>query len=64
MPRISPFHTVEEGKPVVYHNNSACADGKRIKPEHYRTGTGIGRRLCDECERLNEEARWSQRPIT
>jgi hypothetical protein len=32
MPHIEPFHTVEEGKPVVYHNNSECADGKRIEP--------------------------------
>ena len=48
------YHTVEPGAPHVYHDNANCPDGKQIKPEHYRTGQGVGRRLCEECEKLAE----------
>lgn len=57
MPAVAPFHTVEPGKPHVYHNNSACHDGKDIHPLHRRSGPGVGRRLCEECARLNRQGR-------
>ena len=34
MPYMPPFHTSEKEEQAVYHNNSACADGRRIKREH------------------------------
>jgi hypothetical protein len=54
MPQVPPFHTVEPGKPHVYHNNAACHDAHDIKPPHLRPGTGTDRRLCEECARLNQ----------
>lgn len=54
--KVSPFHTStpEEGAGHrdVYHDNSSCSDGKRIKPEHKVSGTG-GRPKCDECKTLS-----------
>ena len=41
------YHTVEPGAPHVYHNDSDCPDGKRIKPEHYR----VGRVRAADCAR-------------
>ena len=35
----------------VYHNNSECPDGKRIKPEHLSYGDD-GKPLCDACKKL------------
>ncbi len=52
--KVNPFHTsVPEygGERNVYHNNNACQDGKRIKPEHRTPGTA-GRPPCKECARL------------
>lgn len=49
--KVSPYHTkVPEygGERNVYHNNDACPDGKRIKPEHKESGTD-GRPLCKVC---------------
>lgn len=50
-----PYHTTRwEYAPEhrnVYHNDSACPDGKRIKPEHRQSGTA-GRPLCKECAKL------------
>jgi hypothetical protein len=57
MPSTPPFHTVEPGKPHVYHNNSACHDGQDIKKPHWRPTAGVGRRLCEECARLNRLGR-------
>jgi hypothetical protein len=37
----------------TYHNNSRCATGSNIDPEHLRQGTG-GRPLCQECNSLNQ----------
>ncbi len=48
------YHTVEEGAPHVYHDNADCPDGKKIKTEHYRVGSGTGRTLCKECKKLAE----------
>jgi hypothetical protein len=54
MSKVSPFHTsVPEygGERNVYHDDNACPDGKRIKPEHRTPGTA-GRPLCKECQKL------------
>jgi hypothetical protein len=37
---------------AVYHNKNTCPDGKRIKPEHRKSGTG-GRRLCKVCPKVS-----------
>jgi len=57
MPYTSSFHTVEPGAPHVFHNNSACQDGKNIRREHQRPGPGEGRRLCERCSKLNAEGK-------
>ncbi len=58
MPSCQPFHTSEPETPAVYHNNSACSDGKKVKPEHRRIGLGVDRRQCEVCADLNrQEAR-------
>jgi hypothetical protein len=54
MPKVQAFHTTTPEEPAVYHDNSVCADGKRIKQENKVTGTG-GRRRCDECNTLAAE---------
>jgi hypothetical protein len=54
MSKVSPYHTsVPEygGERNVYHNDNACPDGKRIKPEHVTPGTA-GRPLCKVCAGL------------
>lgn len=55
MAKVSPYHTslpeYGAGHRNVYHNDDACPDGKRIKPEHRTPGTG-DRPLCDECAEL------------
>jgi hypothetical protein len=57
MPYTSPFHTSSDEYPAVYHNNSACADGQRIEAKNRVSGQGTGRRLCDECAKLNAEGK-------
>jgi hypothetical protein len=61
MPKVEAFHTnhPEDDPPKhrdVYHDNSECKDGKRIKPEHRRRSTD-NRPRCDECDRLELEGR-------
>jgi hypothetical protein len=57
MPRVPPFHSVNEARrpPVhrVYHENDACPLGRAIQQWECRAGTG-GHRLCKDCERLNQ----------
>lgn len=55
MPLTNPYFTSDPETPNVFHNNSACYDGQRIEQEHLRQGEGIGRRLCERCEELNEK---------
>ena len=43
------WHSSRSG---VYHNNTLCDGGNRIRPERLEPGTG-GRRLCEQCARLN-----------
>ncbi len=53
MPQKSPWHsTMQE----VYHNNTECNTGNNIEKENVRPGTG-GKKLCDECKRLNAEGK-------
>jgi hypothetical protein len=52
--KVNPYHTTRleyGGERNVYHDNNACADGKRIKPEHRESGKA-GRPLCKECKKL------------
>lgn len=35
----------------VYHTHENCPDGKRIKREHRKDGTG-GKLPCKECKKL------------
>ena len=54
--KVNPFHTTtpEHGARHrdVYHDNSQCPDGKRIRLEHRVSVTG-GRPKCDECKTLS-----------
>jgi hypothetical protein len=60
MPRVAAFYSINESqKPQnqrVHHNNSACPPGRDIPQHERRPGTG-GYRLCDDCQRLNNEGR-------
>jgi hypothetical protein len=47
-----PWHSVNSD---IYHDNPNCQTGGSIDPENIRPGTG-GKRLCDECERLDHAA--------
>lgn len=55
MAKVPAYHTSTDensnGQRNVYHNDSNCSDGKRIKPENKVLGTG-NRPLCDECKSL------------
>lgn len=52
MTKMAPYHTNSMEYPPkqrnVYHDHDDCPDGRRIKPEHRRTGDA-GRQRCDEC---------------
>lgn len=47
----SPWHS-NQPRAKVYHNNTKCPSGKKIEPQNRQAGDG-GKRLCEECERLN-----------
>jgi MIP family channel proteins len=47
-----PWHSVNSD---IYHDNPDCQTGGSIDPENIRPGTG-GKRLCEECERLDNAA--------
>jgi MIP family channel proteins len=47
-----PWHSVNSD---IYHNNPDCQTGGMIDPENIRQGTG-GKRLCEECARLDPAA--------
>jgi hypothetical protein len=55
--KVQPYHTItpEAGQPGhrgdVYHDQSTCSDGMRIKPENRRAGSA-GRLKCDECKNI------------
>lgn len=49
--KVNPYHTIIPeygGERDVYHDDNACPDGTRIKPEHRASGKD-GRPLCKEC---------------
>jgi MIP family channel proteins len=47
-----PWHSVNSD---IYHDNPDCQTGGSIYPENIRQGTG-GKRLCEECARLDNAA--------
>jgi MIP family channel proteins len=47
-----PWHSVNSD---IYHDNPDCQSGGMIDPENIRPGTD-GKRLCEECERLDRAA--------
>jgi MIP family channel proteins len=47
-----PWHSVNSD---IYHDNPDCQTGGTIDPENIRPGTD-GKRLCEECERLDRAA--------
>ena len=47
-----PWHSVNSD---IYHDNPDCQTGGSIDPENIRPGTG-GKRLCEECARLDNAA--------
>jgi hypothetical protein len=55
MAKVAPYHTstdeTEYGERNVHHDHNDCEYGKRIKTEHWRSGTG-GHPRCKECVRL------------
>jgi hypothetical protein len=55
MGTVAAFHTDSPEYPPthreVYHDRDDCPDGKRIKREHRKTGTGNKKR-CKECIKL------------
>jgi len=54
MPWTPPFHTEEPETPEVYHDNSVCPDGQRIKNP---VSGDDGRRRCLVCQELAAEGR-------
>ncbi len=54
MTKVSPYHTIlpeTGGERNVYHDQSTCPAGARIKPEHKRSGTA-GRPKCKDCQSI------------
>jgi hypothetical protein len=54
MAKCKPYHTDSEeySHREVHHDNDACHDGKRIKPEHLIKNSTGGKPLCDVCKDL------------
>jgi hypothetical protein len=55
MAKVPAYHTDSPEYPPkhreVYHDKDTCPDGKRIKPEHRKPGTG-GKKHCLECDKV------------
>jgi hypothetical protein len=51
MPRVAAWNSI---KSEVCHNNTKCTTGNNIEKANRRDGDG-GKRVCDECKRLNRE---------
>jgi hypothetical protein len=55
MSKVYPYHSISpedmQRQRYVYHDHDDCADGRRIKPQNKRQGTG-GFDRCDECIKL------------
>ncbi len=58
MPSVDAFYSIKETlKPPenqVHHNHRSCVSGRKIPQYEHRFGTG-GYRLCDDCQRLNQQ---------
>jgi hypothetical protein len=56
MAKVSPYNTDSTEYPPehrnVYHNHDNCSEGKKIKPQHRKNGTG-GKKQCKECIKLD-----------
>ena len=52
MQKTLPWHSVAER---IYHNNLQCRSGGAISDSARREGSG-GKRLCEDCARLNAKA--------
>jgi hypothetical protein len=56
MSTVATYHTDSLEYPPkhreVYHDKDTCPDGKRIKPEHRRAGTG-NKEYCNECSKVS-----------
>ena len=55
MAKVAAYHTDSPEYPPkhreVYHDKDTCPDGKRIKYEHRKSGTG-GKKHCLECDKV------------
>ena len=60
MPSVDTFYSISKNrKPSedqVHHNNADCVLGRGIPRYEHRYGTGEYK-LCDECQRLNQQER-------
>lgn len=56
MPKTSPFYSKNPEDPKVYHDNSACSQGQKIKPENKLYGTD-GRQKCEFCKKFDDEGK-------
>jgi hypothetical protein len=56
MSTIEPFHTDSPNYPPkdreIYHDKNTCPDGKNIKDEHRKIGTG-NKQHCPECDKVS-----------
>ena len=52
MANMSPWHSIVETDPKVYHADSRYPDGNAIAPKFRREGTD-GRRKCEECRKYS-----------
>ncbi|MGD1147387.1 MAG: hypothetical protein ABR961_05520 [Thermoanaerobaculaceae bacterium] len=55
MAKVPPYHTDSMEYPPehrhVHHDKNTCPDGKRIKKEHLKFGTG-NKLHCPECDKV------------
>ena len=56
MAKVSPYYTNSPEYPPqhrqVHHDHDNCPDGRKIQPNHRRTGMG-GKPPCKECQKLD-----------
>ena len=51
MPKVDPYYSADSEDHDVYHDDSECPAGKRIKPENRRAGKD-GRKKCIICKTM------------
>ena len=47
------YHSDMPGASLVYHTQTNCLGGSRIRQKHVKPGRGEGRVLCALCARLS-----------